>query len=291
MQALASEVGTAMRDVDPMDVLNAARKVQRAFRSYKGRSNRPAKKRMRTKGKMERRVYTGVKNTSAKVGQTPPTGPAPALNLGELVISDFPWPLMATNNTNLRRRESNTVHVKGIKLCRQFQYARVAGAGDVGPIEVHYAILQLKNDEDNTELAAELVNNFFRNYSTTTQNSQDFPGYGPSSQWDMALNCLPINPNNKVTVMTHRKKILLPADTNTTAARRNIWTIDEYMKINKPFSFKENNNGLPSRRIFEVYWCNTQTPFEFPADPSVGNYIETDKMHTMYYGNTHGQCC
>jgi len=288
-QALAGQLGTAMKDLDAVDVLNAARKVQKAFRNYSGRKSMPARKRMRVKGKLEKRVYTGVKNVSEKRMQAPPTGPAFAFGLGELVISDFDWPFATNNQANIRHRENNIIHVKGIKICRQFQYARVRGSGDVGPIEVHHALVQLKNDEDNTELITELSLNFFRNNSENLQSSSDFPTYGATSPWNMGLNCLPINPNNKINVLTHTKKVLCALDGESEAAGKNVWKIEKYMKVDKSFSFKQNTSGLPSKRIFEVFWCNTQTPFEFPADPTAVQYIESDKMNTVYYANT--KCC
>lgn len=289
-QALAGQLGSAMKDLDAVDVLNAARKVQKAYRNYSGRRSMPAKKRMRTKAKVEKRVYTGVKNDSEKRMQTPPTGPAFAFGLGELVLSDFDWPFATNNQSNIRHRENNIIHVKGIKLCRQFQYAADAGsANDVGPIEVHHALVQLKNDEDNTELVTELSLNFFRNNSINTTSSSDFPTYGAASAWDMGLNCLPINPNNKINVLTHTKKVLVAANNESYTQGKNIWRIEKYMKVNKTFSFKDNTAGLPSKRIFEVFWCNTQTPYEFPADPSAVQYMQSDKMNTVYYANT--KCC
>jgi len=288
-QALAAEVGDAMRNIDPMQVISSARKVQKAFRGYKARKAMPARKRARANGPMKR-VYTGVKNASAKIAQGVPTGPAFAISLGDLVLSDFAWPPQ-DGNTVITRRESNQIAVKGIKLCRQFQYARVAGAGDVGNIEVHWALLQLKNDEDNTELTSELIQNFFRDNANTTQRSTDFPTYGAASPWHFGMNCWAINPNNKVRVLTHRKKVLSAVTPESNANGSNIWKIEEYMKINKDFSFKSNDSTLPSNRIFEVYWCNTVTPFEFPANPTTPQYIETDKLHTTYFGNTVGRKC
>jgi len=288
-QALAAEVGEAMRNVDPMDVIRSARKVQKAFRGYKARKAMPARKRARATGPMKR-VYTGVKNASAKIAQGVPTGAAFQIGLGDLVISDFAWPQNA-GNTDITRRESNQIHVKGIKLCRQFQYARVAGAGDVGNIEVHWALLQLKNDEDNTELTTELNNNFFRDNANATQRSTAFPTYTAASPWHFGMNCWAINPNNKVRVLTHRKRVLAAVTPESNANGTNIWKIEEYMKINKDFSFKANESDLPSQRIFECYWANTVTPFEFPADPTSPQYIETDKLHTVYYGNTIGKKC
>ena len=283
-QALANEVGSAMRDLEPQDYMSAARKVQRAFRSYRS-SKRPYKRARSKKSKLEKRVYTGVRNETWSVQQGFPTGPAFAFGLGELVLSDFSWPFATNSQSNNRHRENNIIHVKGIKLCRQFQYARVRGSGDVGPIEVHWALLQLKNDEDNTELTTELSSNFFRDNAEFTRSSSDFVTYTGTSQWNMKLNCQPINPNNKVNVLMHRKKVLCALDAQSEAADKNVWKIEGYHKVNKTFSFKDNDSGLPSKRIFEVFWCNTQTPFEFPTDPTAVQYIESDKTHTVYFSN------
>ena len=283
-QALAAEVGKAMRDVDASDVIRGAKKVQRAWRGYsKRKSMMPQRKRYKTG--FERRVYTGVTNTTPKRQDIPPTGPAFAFGLGALTLNDFPWP-ESQGARIITGRKSNQILLKGIKLCRRFQYARVLGAGDVGQIEVHWAILQLKNDEDNTELTAELATDFFRNNASNDSRSSNFPTYTSGSPWNMGMNCLAINPNNKVNVLTHRKKILLPSSAESTSAGKNLWSIDEYLKVNKKFSFNTIDSGFPSKRLFEVYWCNTVTPFEFPADPTAIQFLETDSCHTTYFKDT-----
>ena len=277
-----------MRDIDPLDVLRAAKKVQSAWRGYRKR-NPPAKKR-KTMGR-GRKVYTGVKNTSWARQAGIPTGPATGLNMGVQYITDFPWPFMSTQNNSMLRRETNVIHCKGIRLCRTFQYAQdKGGANDIGDIEVHYAIVQLKNDEDNTELEAELWKNWFRDNSSGTSMSTDFPTYTSGSVWNMKLNCQAINPNNKVNVLMHKKKQLHPVGFQDAGGTKNYWQIDQYLKIGKNFSFKDNDMGLPSKRLIEVYWYNTVMPRSFPANPAAVSYIETDVSNTVYYGSP-DKCC
>ena len=236
-----------------------------------------------------KRVYTGAENLSSARQAGLPTGPSVGLEMGRTYITDFPWPEIANNNNVIYRREGNVIHVKGIKICRFFSYdAQSFSAEDIGDIEVNYCLLQLKNDEDNTELSNEMPLNFFRDNSISTQASSDFPTYGSTSDWKMAMNCLPINPNNKVNILTRMKKIITPLTTSHDG--KNYWKIEKYFKIDKNFTFKNSTNNLPSRRIFEFYWYNTVTPNRFPADPTAVTYVKTDVTNTLYYGEP-DRCC
>jgi len=240
-----------------------------------------------------KRVYTGVSNLSSAKANTPPTGPSTALTMGRTYIVDFPWPSIANNNNVITRREGNVIKVKGLKICRLFQYDQFkSSGGDIGDIEVHYCVLQLKNDEDNTELSAEMVLNFFRDNSVDSQSSSDFPTYTAGSSWDMKMNCLPINPNNKVNILMHKKHTLQPKGFghNFDGAIHNYWKFEHYMKVNKDFSFKNVSSNLPSKRLFEFFWYNTVTPSDFPADPVALNYVTTDATNTVYYGEP-DKCC
>lgn len=265
----------------------AAYKIARfAYRNRKNiyKGYRAAKRIRRTvKSKVHRRTLPGIKNPSLKKSDSVPNGPALAVTMGTLNIRDFPWPAHS-NNDGLTIRNRNNIFVKGLKVCRHFQYVyQFDGANDIGEIEVHWGILQLKNDEDNTELSTELLLNFFRDNSGSLTRSRDFQVYTPTSVWDMGKNCFAINPNNKVRVITHQKKRLCPKSNQAQVLGKNIWKIDRYYKLKKRLSFSSTNADLPNQRLFEFYWYNTVTPDEFPSDPLAVQYIETDVLNTVYY--------
>lgn len=286
--AVADAAGNAMRNIDAGDVAVAARKVQGAFRRWARKTGKPSAKRRRTgKYKMQPRVM-GASNYSQGKADLVPFGPDTQVQMGILNVNDFPWPAWVGSSATLGERLTNKIFLKGLKLCRQFEYTFNANTPDVGLIEVNWALVQLKNDEDNTELAAELGVNFFRDNFSAAERSQDFNQYITSSQWSMQLNCLAINPNNKINILARKKKILAPGFDVALGQKGHpsFWKIEEYMPIKKFFTFKSTTDTLPNQRLIELHWYNTVSASKFPADPTVIKHIGTNKMHTVYYGNS-----
>lgn len=263
-------------------------KLKRGARAARS-AYRYAKRRRTMRSKVGRRAnVAGVKNTAMKKQAPYPTGAATDYLMGRLYSPNFPWPVFNTTN-NLIDRQRNIIHLSGIKVCRQFNYPNTAP--DIGPIEIHWALLQMK-DSDLLPSSLDWQNDFFRDNSTTGTRTANFPTYVGTSPWSMQMNCAPINPNNKVKVLTHRKFVLTRYDgggngvvaqpyNNSPSFKR----IDRYFKIGRNMNFENDTDTIPQNVIFECFWYNTIEPSNFPADPVAVRYIESDAAHTVYWKN------
>lgn len=270
----------------------AARAIQYGWRNRK-RIKRAAKavyrmgKRRRT-AKWGRRTMPNAKARAQAKQDIIPVATQEQFPMGSLQIKSLPWP---TFGDGLRQRERNMIRFKGVKICRYFEYFRdLGGADDIGPIELHWALVQFK---DPVLLTTDLqnLNDFFRSHESDTTRSQNFPTYGSSSGWDMTMNCQPINPE-KYRIITHRRYLLEPRN-NTTGVSGiygknrtpHFVKIEKYFKFNKVMNFRNQSDGVPDNNIVEVYWYNTATLAGFPADPVAKNYITSNKANTLYYGD------
>lgn len=271
----------------------AARAIQGAWR-HRRTIKRAAKyvyrarKRARTSKVGRRATAAGrVRNVAMKKQDAYPTGLASTGAMGRIHAASMPWPELTTTNT-LTSRQRNTIHITGIKICRQFTYP--APATDVGPIELHWCLVQAK-DPAMQSTSLDYQNDFFRDNNTNTSRSVNFPTYTGSSPWNMLMNCAPMNPNGKLKILTHRKFALVPYNANNYADKAGVnrqphyVKIDRYFKINKNFNWDNDTDVNPQNQIFELWWYNTIEPSLFPADPTAVNYLEWDKAHTVYWKN------
>lgn len=212
----------------------------------------------------------------------------PFVNMGQLTFNDFPWPVVDSLNTSVVRRETNTIFVKGLKIHRRFEYRFPKGdPNDIGPIQVHWALCQLKNDEVDAEIIGELSTSWFRDNSDGADRTRNFNTYTATDAWDEGKNQFAINPNNKVRVLTHKKKVIHPYHdaTGNYTYQSHQWTIDRYYKVKKNFWFADITRTNPNQRIFEVYWYNTDTARKFPTTNADGAFLSTTFMHSVYYCN------
>jgi len=238
-------------------------------------------KKRRTSKIGKRMTAANVRNTSMKVQHGYPTGPATAITMGRLENARLPWPAYATANT-LTNRTRNIIKVSSIKICRHFEYPDTVN--DVGPIEVHWCLVQAK-DPDMLHTSLDYLNDFFRDNSTSTSRTTNFPSYVGSSPWNLLLNCGAINPNNKLKVLTHQRKMLTQYSLVAGRKDDHLWRINRFYKVNKNMSFEQTTDTEPQNTIFELFWYNTVSPSKFPADPTAVQYIETDRANTVYWKN------
>lgn len=275
-----------------------ARKYMAAYKiakwGYKNRRNigRAYKtaKRMR-KAKLQKRTQPSVKQSKTKKNQdSVPTGPPTGLTMGRLQIRVIPYPSgPGAANQEVNRRLSNTYDLRGVKICRVFEYdANSNTTQDIGPIEVNYALVQIKHDMNSTSFDAEIKDKFWRDYSSATVKYRNWSDYIETSVWSAEYNCLPLNPTSDFTVLTRMKKRLCPDSSAIEGWGRNIWKIDRYFKIKKKIEVPTSNDALPLNPILELIWYNTVTPRRFPDDPTAFEYIKTYKMNTVYFRNMSG---
>jgi len=250
---------------------------------YNNRRSLPFNK---VKALLQRRTAPSEKKSSKVQSEGAQLGILAPLQLHTLYISDFPWPARGADGA--QQRDHNIIHVKGLKVCRQFEYYAASGAtgqnGDIGPITVHWCLLQLKNDEDNTELTAELSRRFFRDNS----NDDRTRAFNVNANvWDYGKNCLPLNPNDKVRILTHKRKTLISqggGQNNT--SRGSFWKIQRYYKIKKRFSFLNGATNLPNKRIFECYWYEAVSPTKYPPVPDTYDRLQGYRLNQVYFRDT-----
>lgn len=210
------------------------------------------------------------------------------IKMGALQVRSLPWPVFGDG---LRQRERNVMLFKGVKICRYFEYNAIKdqAAADIGPLEVHWAMVQFK---DPSLLISDLsiLNDTFRSGESDTTRSQNFPSYNSSSTWTMLMNCQPLNPE-KFKIITHKKFIILPYDSGNCARSwgpnrmPHMKKIDKYYKFSKILNFRNTSDGVPDNNIVEMFWYNTPTNRYFPADPVALNHVSTRSAHTLYYGD------
>ena len=267
----------------------AARAIQGAWRyrrtikrgtQYAARNFRAMKK--RRVSKVARRAKSdNVRNPSMKLQHGYPTGPATAVPMGNLQSDRFPWPAYSSS-IGINTRTRNVIKVKGIKICRRFEYSD--SNPDIGPIEVHWALVQGK-DPDMNYSSLDYQNDFFRDNGTGSTRSQNFPTYVGTSPWSMLMNCAAINPNNKLRVLTHQRRVLDQYSLVAGRSMKHVWKIDRYYKMMKNIAFDNTSDTEPQNQIFEIFWYNTVMPSKFPADPTANQWITTDRANTVYWAN------
>lgn len=240
----------------------AARMIQRTYRAYKKKGYRS-------------RLEKGVKSTS-KVSSDGSTFSTSAVTMGTLTANFLPGPIQGTSGETVRDRM--TINVKGYKICRWFEY--IPSETDVGPIEIHWALLQWKDS-----LAVDtaiLLNDFFRDNSSNLR-TRDFNTYVANSPWDIGKNCMPINPDQKVNVLMHKRKRIVPVGIGLNQVHNSMWKIDKYIKIGKHVRFDATSSTNFENAIFEVFWYNTVSPTGFPLAPTAVNYVNTWRMNQCYW--------
>lgn len=241
-------------------------------------------RRRRYSGKLRVRTMPAVKNTSKASATNIFQGSANQFPMGSLQVDELPWPSFTSSNS-LDSRQKNNIFVKGIKICRQFTYIQSQASGNsAGPVELHYALLQLKDNIAPGSVVDEISNGFFRQNDSGTTRDRAFNAYTAISQWDMGKNCLALNPNRKFRVLSHTKRLINPRSADSVANKTVRWKIEKYHKLGKNFSFPSTNNTLPmNNRIIEVYWYNCVEPLTFPSDPSTSTNIETHNYNLVFF--------
>ena len=211
--------------------------------------------------------------------------------MGALYFYDFPWPATDTLNADVTRRETNTIWLKGLKVRREFQYRFDKGdANEIGPIEVHWGLVQLKNEEPDAEITADLTTDWFRDNSSTVAKARNFGTYATTDTWDQGMNVLAINPNKNVRVLTHKRRVIHPYHnaTGMYTYNRHVWTIDKWYKVNKRMVFPNVTSNRPNQRLFEVFWFNTTTAKGFPVNNADGTFVDSIHHHKVYFCNQRG---
>jgi len=303
ISALANEVGPMMRDIDPLQVLRAARNVQRTFRGYRGRQQ----------AKSARAAATGKKRKTSSTSRFAPnrTATTPSYSVGadtglglacrmgllqneQMIVPEF-------SAENISGRDSLVAFVKGYRICRDFHTTITAGGtGDCGPVEVHWALIQWKCPISDASVQTLLPQNFFRTSEFIDRKAVKF-GEGASDvdaypvagdPWTNKLNCLSMNPDNGYSIITHQKRTIHPRrsgqDVLPDGSSSSEWKIDYYQPINKFMETESRDIDRWKAPIYEVFWCNTINATQHPNSTTNGafaTFVRSNKYHTCYFEN------
>lgn len=298
IQALAGEVGNAMRDVDPLDVMRSARTVQRVFRGYRGRQRAksarrgpmPTKKR-RTASTPTARFQPSRRAATPMYQEPPDTGSGAALTLGLLRAEAMPVP----SDTFSEKVDSQTLHVKGYKICREF-YLK---PGINYPVTVNWALIQLKAPITDADVQANIGTKFFRagyvsnkkadNFGRDTTPNDEYSTAG--DPWNMKLHCLPMNPDNGYNIITRKQMSIFPPNVQSQSGGdypQNMKRVHYYQPVNRIMETTEFGAERWKNPVYEVMWTNVCIPENHPTDTKAGGVVDivrTNKMHSIYFEN------
>ena len=119
--------------------------------------------------------------------------------------------------------------------------------------------------------------------------------YGATDAWKGEFNYLPLNPDNKFKVLTHRRMVLIPRNDGNYMQRSkkgsawmapNKWNIKRYYKVGKAMSIEDDDALEPQKNIYEIFWYNTENADRFPANPIQTSYLDTQRRNVVYYSDT-----
>lgn len=247
----------------------AARVIQRSFRRSR-------------KAKLNRRV-TGARQTTRQHGSfsNNPTVAQQTLYFRTILFPD--------QSLDANGRIGPTINLRGFKLCDEFTN------NNGYPIEMHYAVLQLKENADFSAIGiADIRDKFFRNTESTTGRASEFIEAALDNTWKMSMKCNPINPD-KFNIITHQRRLLDSMTPNGGAAgtsnpRRGVheakyhWKNHRWFPINKQVTFESSTNQVPQRPYVVVYWWTTVNRSDYNT-VSIDQNVAHEHKDKVYFRN------
>lgn len=297
VSALANEIGTSMRDVDPLEVLKGARTAQRMVRGYLGR-----KKAMRARRSPKKRKTTTARfapnrpSTSSSYSIGTDTGLGSECQLGVLQMEALPVPEFSNNS--ISARDSMLLKVKGYKICRDLHFTTGYDSTlKIGPVEVNWALIQWHCPISDASARALMPEKFFRTSEFVDKKAVQFGQIGSTidaypvagDPWEQKLNCLPMNPDNGYSIITRRKKIIYPQPVDGPSFRHDgspscTFKIEYYQKINKIMETEDCDSLRWKSPIYEVFWTNCINQDLHPSNTATeSSRIRSNKTHTCYF--------
>lgn len=253
----------------------AARVIRRAYRSYRGR-----------KTKFQKRSVKDQSRQTSKCRTDTESGSSLDLTMGRLALDVFIYPGAISGTvtgSTVIGRKSNVILVKGEKICRTFTYKPNL---DVGPILINWAIVQVKDEEVKSFIGTRMNEAFFRSFLTTGKRDRDFTAYTDTAPWSHHYNCLAINPDSNIKIIMRKRKVLYPNRLDNNKTHHNdYWHINKYFKINQRQTYDSSNATQPRKPFYEIFWYNTVSDVQFPANPIAETYIRTHKTNSTYFSD------
>jgi len=244
-------------------------------------------------GKRIWRAYKGYKTRKSKRARMAPGAPSVSKSTQDLTTSQqinvgietlykdtLIAPSQPTSQNEYNVRDKAIVFYNGFKICRVFENTGAQW------IEVHYAIVQWRKDtyEATTDGMKE---GFFRDTSIINANNSrtsDFEDVIGARLYNHKYSCLPMNPNKKYRIITHRRFTLMPRRVDA-GGMRHVKKLNFYMPVKKRMNFQTRDAIQPDTPFDEVWWytTNTQTDWNAIANPQNYQQIRTWNTNRLYF--------
>lgn len=211
--------------------------------------------------------------------------------LGQLYYQVIPYPVPpTTTDSAVIRRESNSIYLNGLRICRKFKYHKGATASDYsGPLKVHWAMIQAKDtvtyaNRNSTSLG--IMNRLFTQHSDVDDKTTNFVNtVAAADNWRSSRDCLKLDSEYGYKILTH-KTFVLQKDTGGAihaAGDYSVKEINKYYKIGKRQNFNDNAADVPMSPIMEIWWCQSQHAYDWPDDPTFSPLLSTTRYNTLWY--------
>lgn len=279
----ASKYGRSIRRVGM-----AARVIQGAYRNRRAIKTIAKFVRKRVKPQMTKwgkRMRVVEPKQRASANQDAHAAGTALLPLGSLSFQQIQMPNPAATARDLGGRRGIYVYLKGIRICRQFEFLRPSEQiPPIPPIIMHYAVVQLKDASgDPAQWGTQFRGGFFRAFNETADKTIDFVDNTAASGWSSILNCCNMNPDNEFNILTHKRRKMEQPQVYAGNVRPGsyIWQIDKYVRVKKRIAWANINATTPIHPLIELFWFQTRTPSNYPVGNAPG--VATWSTHTKYY--------
>lgn len=167
------------------------------------------------------------------------------------------------------------MRLRGIKVCEYFLNTNPY------PVEIHYAVLQLKSNGRNEPLADTNLD-FFRDTTNAMSRAYSFPPVGTA--YDMKLSCFGINPD-KFNILSHKRRILGRKTDGPSGLDQGwresgwMWRHHQWFGIKKRVSFESPTTEFPERAYLTCWWWQ---PLNWNDWNGLATGVEHRCLHRVY---------
>lgn len=279
----------AARPVTPMMMRDP--RMRAAYTAYQYR--KPIGKAAKFAGKRIWRAYkTYRKSKRARMGPSAPSTCKSTQDLTstlqinvsiETLYKDtLIAPSQPTSLNEYNVRDKAIVYYNGFKICRVFENTSTSLW-----MELHYAIIQWRKDSYTNTVDANMKEGFFRDTSAVSSGNSrtsDFDDVVGPRTYNHKYSCLPMNPNKKYRIITHKKYILMPRRVDN-PGMRHVKKINMWLPVKKRMNFATRDATQPDSPFDEVWWytCPTQTDWNAIANPQNFDQVKTWNTNRLYF--------
>jgi hypothetical protein len=190
-------------------------------------------------------------------------------------------PSQPTSSNEYNVRDKAIVYYSGFKICRVFELIATQLW-----VEVHYAIIQWRKDSYQTD-TTDMKVGFFRDTSAVTSGesrTSDFDDVIGARTYNHKYACLPMNPNKKYRIITHKRFLLCPRQA-TAGGMRHCKKIQMWVPVKKRMNFATRDAIQPDTPFDEVWWYTTRTQTDWNAinNPQDFDQLKTWNTNRVYF--------